>query len=84
MWAKATFQALAHCTFQGGMTAISEGKFWSGFAVGALSSIASSAFSWDGNGASKGLGWASSVRDSGAGMIAFGTVPRSAKSHEDF
>jgi hypothetical protein len=72
--ARGAFQAIAHGTFQGGMTGISGGKFWSGFAAGALSSIASSAFSFDGNGSAKGLGWASSVRDSGAGMIAFGTV----------
>lgn len=44
-YSQATFQALAHGTFQGGMTAISGGKFWSGFAAGALSSIASSAWS---------------------------------------
>ncbi len=74
VYLRAAFQALAHGTFQGGMTAVSGGKFWSGFAAGAISSIAASAFSWDGNGDAKGLGWASSVRDSGAGMIAFGTV----------
>jgi RHS repeat-associated protein len=73
-YSQAAFQAAAHGTFQGGMTAISGGKFWSGSAAGAISSIASSAFSWDGNGTSEGLGWGSSVRDSGAGMIAFGTV----------
>lgn len=73
--ARGAFQALAHGTFQGGMTAISGGKFWSGFAAGALSSIASSAFSFDGNGSAEGgLGWASSVRGSDAGMIAFSTV----------
>jgi RHS repeat-associated protein len=72
--ARGAFQAIAHGTFQGGMTAISGGKFWSGFAAGALSSIASSAFSFDGNGTVQGKGWASSVRESGAGMIAFGTV----------
>jgi hypothetical protein len=73
-FSKAAFQALAHGTFQGTMSGLQGGNFWTGFAAGALSSIASSAFSWDGNGAAKGLGWGSSVRDSGAGMIAFGTV----------
>ena len=34
--------ALAHGVFQGGMTAASGGKFWAGFAAGAVSSIASS------------------------------------------
>lgn len=74
LFVKAGVQAVAHGAFQGTMTGISGGNFWSGFAAGALASIASSAFSWDGNGAAKGLGWGSSVRDSGAGMIAFGTV----------
>ncbi|OOV29137.1 hypothetical protein BXU11_04220 [Flavobacterium sp. LM5] len=48
-FSRAAFQAVAHGTFQGTMTAISGGKFWSGFAAGALSSIASSA--WQGGGA---------------------------------
>ncbi|MFV5686546.1 RHS repeat-associated core domain-containing protein [Flavobacterium sp. GB2R13] len=74
LWAKAAFQALAHGTFQGTMSGIQGGKFFSSFVAGALSSIAASAFSWDGNSAAKGLGWASSIRESGAGMIAFGTV----------
>ena len=74
MISKAAFQALAHGTFQGTMSGLQGGNFWTGFAPGALASVASSAFSWDGNGTAKGLGWGSSVRDSGAGMIAFGTV----------
>ncbi|KRD57943.1 hypothetical protein ASE40_16485 [Flavobacterium sp. Root935] len=41
-YSQAAFSAAAHGTFQGSMTAISGGKFWSGFAAGALSSIASS------------------------------------------
>ncbi|WP_017495376.1 RHS repeat-associated core domain-containing protein [Flavobacterium sp. WG21] len=45
-YSQAAFSAAAHGTFQGSMTAISGGKFWSGFAAGALSSIASSA--WNG------------------------------------
>ncbi|MEP6930183.1 MAG: RHS repeat-associated core domain-containing protein, partial [Flavobacterium sp.] len=70
---KAAFQAVVHGAFQG-MMSIEGGKFWSSFAAGAISSIASSAFSWDGNGAAKGLGWGSSVRDRTVGMIAFGAV----------
>lgn len=42
---RAGVSAVAHGTFQGGMTAISGGKFWSGFAAGAISSIAASAWS---------------------------------------
>ncbi|WP_298304229.1 RHS repeat-associated core domain-containing protein [Flavobacterium sp.] len=45
-YARATFQALAHGATQGGMAALQGGKFWSGFAAGALSSIMSSA--WQG------------------------------------
>jgi hypothetical protein len=56
------------------MTAISGGKFWSGFAVGAASSIAFSVWNVDMNGDKEGLGWANNTRKSGAGMIAFGTV----------
>ncbi|WP_278011728.1 hypothetical protein [Flavobacterium gyeonganense] len=44
-YSQAAFSAVAHGTFQGTMTAISGGKFWSGFASGALSSIAASAWS---------------------------------------
>jgi RHS repeat-associated protein len=69
---KAAFQAVAHGTFQGGMTAISGGKFWSGFAAGALSSIASSV--WGGGSNSQWQGIGGKIADSGAGMIAFGTV----------
>ncbi|OOV29135.1 hypothetical protein BXU11_04210 [Flavobacterium sp. LM5] len=82
-YSQAAFQAAAHGTFQGGMTAISGGKFWSGFAAGALSSIASSA--WGGGMSSetvddvttqtihKGLSGASGMNN-GFGTIAFGTV----------
>ena len=84
---QAAFQAVAHGTFQVGMTAISGGKFWSGFAAGALSSIASSA--WGGGtsqteGFSAENNWAygaKTIHHAGlgagtgtAGMIAFGTV----------
>ena len=86
-YSKAAFQALAHGTFQGTTTAISGGKFWSGFAAGALSSIASSAW---GGGTTKTEGFsaennwaygAKTIHHAGlgsgtgtAGMIAFGTV----------
>ncbi|GGF25802.1 RHS repeat-associated core domain-containing protein [Flavobacterium limi] len=43
-YVRAAVSAVAHGAFQGGMTAISGGKFWSGFASGALSSIAASAW----------------------------------------
>jgi RHS repeat-associated protein len=86
-YSQAAFQAVAHGTFQGTMTAISGGKFWSGFAAGALSSIASSAW---GGGTTKTEGFsaennwaygAKTIHHAGlgagtgtAGMIAFGTV----------
>lgn len=41
---RASVQAVSHGTFQGGMTAAQGGKFWSGFAAGAISSLASSAW----------------------------------------
>lgn len=86
-YSQAAFSAAAHGTFQGTMTAISGGKFWSGFAAGALSSIASSA--WSGGkttteGFSAENNWAYGTKTimheglgSGTGnlgMIAFGTV----------
>jgi hypothetical protein len=43
LYIRATCAALAHGAFQGGMSAAQGGKFWAGFAAGALSSIASSA-----------------------------------------
>lgn len=82
-YSQACFQAVAHGTFQGGMTAISGGKFWSGFAAGALSSIASSA--WGGGMSSEtvdgittetmhhGFSEATGMAN-GFGTIAFGTV----------
>lgn len=82
-FSKAAFQAAAHGTFQGTMTAVSGGKFWSGFAAGALSSIASSV--WSGGSSMDGYGkGAHAIADTGMkgigagtgnlGMIAFGTV----------
>ncbi len=80
--ARGAVQALAHGTFQGGMMSISGGKFWNGFAAGAASSIASSLFSADLNTRNDAtLGWGNSVRSSGAGMVAFGTVSGGAGAH---
>lgn len=45
-FARASCQAFAHGLFQGTMTGIQGGNFWSGFASGAISSIVSSA--WQG------------------------------------
>ncbi|MFH7017612.1 RHS repeat-associated core domain-containing protein [Flavobacterium sp. FlaQc-47] len=82
-YSQAAFSAAAHGTFQGSMTAISGGKFWSGFAAGALSSIAASA--WSGGSSMDGLGENAhaipgtgmqgiGTGTGGLGMIAFGTV----------
>jgi RHS repeat-associated protein len=71
-FSKAAFQALAHGTFQGTMSGIQGGDFFSSFAAGALSSIAASA--WSGGGAGQWQGIGGKFADTGAGMIAFGTV----------
>ncbi|MBZ4043680.1 restriction endonuclease subunit S domain-containing protein [Flavobacterium hibisci] len=82
-YSQAAFQAAAHGTFQGTMTAISGGKFWSGFAAGALSSIASSA--WGGGMSSETVGNVTTETmhhglsgtlgmTNGFGTIAFGTI----------
>ncbi len=84
-YVRAAVSAAAHGTFQGGVTAISGGKFWSGFASGALSSIAASAFGQgfnhegiDANGdmINPTLTWggAGSISQNSLGMIAFGSV----------
>ncbi len=70
--AKATFQAFAHGTFQGIMTSVSGGKFWSGFAAGAISSIVASA--WGGGNANQWQGLGGNFAHSDLGTIAFGTV----------
>jgi RHS repeat-associated protein len=62
--ARGAVQALAHGTFQGGMSAIQGGNFWNGAAAGALSSIAASTWPAVGGKFAK----------SGVGMIAFGTI----------
>jgi RHS repeat-associated protein len=84
---RSSVQAVAHGAFQGAMTEASGGKFWSGFAAGALSSIASSA--WSGGdtnttGFAKENNWAYGAKTithaglgeglGNAGMVAFSTV----------
>ncbi len=66
------FQALAHGMVQGSLNYIQGGDFWSGAAAGSISSIASSA--WTGGGTSEWQGVGGKFADSGAGMIAFGTI----------
>ena len=81
-YSRAAFSAAAHGTFQGSMTAISGGKFWSGFAAGALSSMAASAWAGGSSVDAKGSpiantgmsGIGGDFARSGVGMIAFGTV----------
>ncbi|OXB25366.1 hypothetical protein B0A80_00380 [Flavobacterium tructae] len=82
-YVKAAVSAVAHGTFQGSMTAISGGKFWSGFAAGALSSIASSLYQGGTNTTTVGgktVGIAgtgfNSIGDNlgDLGTVAFGTV----------
>jgi RHS repeat-associated protein len=81
---KASVQALSHGTFQGGMTAVQGGNFWTGFAAGSLASLASSLYqggqSTTVNKAGvrvgiPGTGF-NSIGDNlgGAGMITFGTI----------
>ncbi|MCL9804605.1 hypothetical protein NAT51_03670 [Flavobacterium amniphilum] len=81
---KATTQALSHGIFQGTLSGFQGGGFWTGAASGALSSIASSAFSGgtntrvlDGKRYNvAGTGWAGAGKfaKSAFGMISFGTV----------
>ncbi len=78
--------ALAHGVFQGGMTAANGGKFWAGFAAGAVSSIAASfwqggsSYNSDGNefagSGMKGIGASTGA----VGTIAFGTIMGGAAS----
>ncbi|TRX37024.1 RHS repeat-associated core domain-containing protein [Flavobacterium restrictum] len=79
-FSRAAFQALAHGMFQGTMSGIQGGKFFSSFVAGALSSIAASAFAGGSSNNSqgqeiyntgmKGLG----AGMGNAGMIAFGSI----------
>ncbi|WP_395047883.1 RHS repeat-associated core domain-containing protein [Flavobacterium sp.] len=81
-WVRAGVQALAHGLFQGGVYAVTGGKFWNGFAAGAISSIASSLWAGGTNTtagadgtriAQAGSGFAG-FGSSGASMIVFGTI----------
>jgi RHS repeat-associated protein len=85
----AAAQAVGHGMFQGAMSSVTGGSFWSGFAAGAISSIASSV--WSGgettttkfesnSGLTEGHFVTETITHEGigfggkAGMIAFGTV----------
>ncbi len=74
-FSKAAFQAVAHGTFQGTMSGLQGGSFWSGFAAGALSSIAASA--WSGGstkteGFSRENGWAYGSKNINHAGLGFG------------
>ncbi len=81
-YTKAAVSALAHGVFQGGLSAATGGKFWAGFAAGALSSIAVSV--WMGgktteSGFFQENDWAYGVRETvhagiGAGTGVIGTL----------
>jgi RHS repeat-associated protein len=82
-YARAAVSALAHGVFQGGLSAAQGGKFWAGFASGALSSIAASV--WQGgentiknhvSGRRVGIG--GGFKGIGAGTGAIGTLAFSA------
>lgn len=87
-YARASYSALAHGMFQGTLTGVQGGNFWQGFAAGAISSLASSAWQGGSNGTKSGFfkenNWAYGTKDvavagigSGTGtggMIAFGTI----------
>ncbi|MFM9988352.1 RHS repeat-associated core domain-containing protein [Flavobacterium sp.] len=84
---RASCQAVLHGGFNGGMSAIQGGKFWSGFAAGSVSSLASSAFTGganlDANGneiANTGFGGAGDFSESTAGLLASGTISGGAGS----
>lgn len=72
---KATTQALAHGVFQGTLSGIQGGGFWTGFASGSLSSIASSLYAGVGadNAGWHGLAGCSAL-NTDAGMIIFGSI----------
>jgi RHS repeat-associated protein len=71
---KATYQALAHGTFQGLVSGVQGGGFWTGFAAGAISSMASSLYQGVGhdNAGWHGIGGCGATGETG--MIIFGTV----------
>lgn len=92
-YARATAQAVLHASFNGGMTYIQGGKFWSGFAAGGISSLASSAFTGGENLNSEskpitGSGFkganfkvfGSQLNQSTVGLLTFGTISGGAGS----
>ncbi len=89
-YSRMAVSALAHGVFQGGMTAATGGKFWAGFAAGAVSSIASSFWQGGSNGTEShsfgGLSYTKELTVEGLGFggaigtIAFGTIMGGAAS----
>jgi RHS repeat-associated protein len=78
---RASVQAVAHGTLQGGLSEFNGDKFINGFASGSISSLASSAFSGGTNLDAKGnvlegTGWggAGKFASSGVGLVSFGTI----------
>jgi RHS repeat-associated protein len=74
--ARMVFQALAHGMFNGMMSGVQGGNFWSGFAAGSLSSIAAGL--WQGGAMATGDGnWSGlggNFGNTDFGTIAFGTI----------
>ncbi|WP_306350841.1 hypothetical protein [Flavobacterium sp. '19STA2R22 D10 B1'] len=69
------FQALAHGTFQGGLSGVQGGNFWTGFASASISSMVGSV--WSGGKLANGSTWKGAGGSWGSGdfgTIAFGTV----------
>ena len=66
--------AVLHGVAQGVIQGVSGGDVRQSFLTAAISSVAAGAFGFDGNGASKGLGWANSVRGGDVGQLLFGTI----------
>ncbi|CCG52343.1 Probable transmembrane protein of unknown function [Flavobacterium indicum GPTSA100-9 = DSM 17447] len=90
---RASCQAVLHGSFNGGMSYIQGGKFWSGFASGSISSIASSAFtggnSFQGDGCVmegggfKGANFkvfGAQLNESTVGLLSFGAISGGAGS----
>ena len=84
-YTRATCQAILHGSFNGGMSYIQSGNFWSGFAAGAFASIASSAFTGGTNTTTgpngeqvavpgTGFGGAGSISQNTGGLLAFGAI----------
>ena len=73
---QASVQALSHGLLQGGLSAAQGGKFWSGFASGAISSLVSSA--WLGDTNHKGISGAFGLKNASGvklgGTLFFGSI----------